>query len=115
MKTITVGIAAGAAALTMIGAPVAHADDNATDTFIENMHAHGFNGKHGDDDLVSTGRKVCVQLMDYNSAIYVRDWLQRATDWAELDATYFEAGAVTAFCPWKAYELDAPVTGLQND
>jgi hypothetical protein len=34
--------------------------------------------------------------------------------WDELNATYFVARSVAAFCPWKTDELTWPLTGLQN-
>jgi hypothetical protein len=77
MKAIAVGTAAGAAALALIGAPVAHADPTCSkvgltysgtpDGYVADMHRCGFASLKSDDALLATGHSICHQMRSLNA------------------------------------------------
>jgi hypothetical protein len=95
------------------GAPPTPADSE-TDRFVADMHYHGFHCTNGDQDLINTGKLMCTKLYQRESPRNMRDNLQQAMGWDELNATYFVARSGAAFCPWNTDELTWPLTGLQN-
>jgi hypothetical protein len=120
--TITAGMAAGAAALALLGAPVAHAgpgdltDPNCQnysrtrDGYVADMHRCGFASLKSGDALLATGQRICGLMRSENAhgrePGNVTAAVVDATGWSHDTAVNFTAITMADLCP----ELETPMT-----
>jgi Protein of unknown function (DUF732) len=111
MKVIVAAMAAGAAALAVAGAPVAHAAPNdpceqyshTPDGYIADMHRCGFASLKSDDTLLATGARTCGLMRSQNADGYgpskVMNAVMNATGWDMDTAVNFVSITLADLCP----------------
>ena len=111
MNTITAAIAAGAAALAVIAAPVAHADPNdpceqyshSPDGYTADLHRCGFSSLKSDDWMMTSGQRLCGEMRSLKAKGQDPSKVRRAvadtTGWGYDTAVDFVAITIADLCP----------------